>query len=298
MPGCPACAALDVDVVHALAAWGAFRVARCRRCGLVRTEPQPDRPALLAAYRERQKSPAVMARVRRRFARAFAARAARGLSGPGGRALDVGCGDGSVLAALVARGFTGLGTELPGRGCGSLAPGVRIVETEDVTELRLPAASFRLVVLRHALEHLGDPAAALREVRRVLEPSGRLVVAVPNLASWQARWTGPRWVHLDVPRHLFHFTPETLGRLVRETGFAVERVTQLSFEHGSYGWLCAAVRGLAETRRPPTLAGAFALSPLGAFLSLAEALAGRGAVIELAARPDEGGRAPASAHVS
>jgi len=62
--------------------------------------------------------------------------------------------------------------------------------------------------------------------------------------------------------------------------------------------LCAAVRGLGGTRRPPTLAGALALSPLGAFLSLAEALAGRGAVIELAARPDDGRPAPASAHVS
>jgi len=289
MSCCPACGAHEADLVHAHPAWGAHRVVRCGRCDLARTDPQPDDAALRAAYEVRRVPAhgATIAVLRRRIARAFAARAARGLGRARGRALDVGCGDGTVLEALAARGFAATGTELPGHGAAHRS-GASIVETSDLTALRLPAASQRLVVLRHVLEHVRDPAATLREVRRVLEPAGRLVVAVPNLRSWQAEATGAAWVHLDLPRHLFHFTPASLARLVRDAGFAIERATQLSFEHGPYGWVCALVGGGggdAGGRRAPALAAMAALAPAAVLLSAAEALAGRGAVIELAARP-------------
>jgi 2-polyprenyl-3-methyl-5-hydroxy-6-metoxy-1,4-benzoquinol methylase len=289
MPGCPSCGAHEADVVHAHPAWGAHRVVRCRRCDLARTDPQPDDAALLAAYESphARAHSAPIALLQRGIARAFATRAARGLAPAGGRALDVGCGDGTVLAALAVHGFAATGTELPGHGAASRS-GASVVEATDLAALRLPAASQRLVVLRHVLEHVRDPPATLREVRRVLEPAGRLVVAVPNRASWQADATGAAWVHLDLPRHLFHFTPATLSRLVGDAGFVIERATQLSFEHGPYGWVCALVGGGgsdADGRRAPALAAMAALAPAAVLLSVAEALAGRGAVIELAARP-------------
>ena len=70
-------------------------------------------------------------------------------------------------------------------------------------------------MLWHVLEHMPDPAAALERVRSWLAPSGVLLVAVPNLDSLQARLAGPKWFHLDLPRHRTHFTARGALRAAR-----------------------------------------------------------------------------------
>lgn len=74
------------------------------------------------------------------------------------------------------------------------------------------------VVGFHVLEHMADPARMLREVSRRLKPGSRAIFQVPNYGSIQARLLGHRWNALDVPRHLTHFTPATLTRMLRESG--------------------------------------------------------------------------------
>ena len=108
----------------------------------------------------------------------------------------------------------------------------------------LPDNAFDLVILWHALEHLPDPSGALCAIRGLLRDGGRLVVAVPNLASWQARLLKARWFHLDVPRHLWHFTPETLEHLLRVTGFQVVARSYCLPAYELRGWF-EAIRGVA-----------------------------------------------------
>ncbi|HXG35868.1 MAG TPA: methyltransferase domain-containing protein, partial [Dehalococcoidia bacterium] len=72
-------------------------------------------------------------------------------------------------------------------------------------------------------EHLPDPLAELREIYRILRSDGALVVEVPNSASLTFRLCGRRWLHLDLPRHLQHFTPGTLQHLLRCAGFTPVR---------------------------------------------------------------------------
>jgi SAM-dependent methyltransferase len=150
--------------------------------------------------------------------------------------LEIGCGDGRLLSALQAAGWQVLGVERsPDAALAARHRGVDVC-VADVIALGLPTASCDLVIFWHALEHLADPRAALQEARRLLRDGGRLVVAAPNLASWQARLLGVRWYHLDVPRHLFHFTPPTLERLLQETGF---QPVAWSFHQPAYelrGW--------------------------------------------------------------
>ena len=56
----------------------------------------------------------------------------------------------------------------------------------------------------------GDGAFLLQAKKEgLLAPHGLLLIAVPNAAGWQARLFGPRWLHRDVPRHLFHFNPHS-----------------------------------------------------------------------------------------
>ena len=133
--------------------------------------------------------------------------------------LDIGCGRGSLLAELAGMGARGIGLE---RATASFParPGLEL-RIGELTDERFPAASFDAVVLWHVFEHLGDPQAVLAEVGRIIKPGGLLVIAVPNNASWQARYFGRCWFHLDVPRHLHFFGHAGLLRLLRQQGYEV-----------------------------------------------------------------------------
>ena len=80
---------------------------------------------------------------------------------------------------------------------------------------------FDRIVFWHMLEHLHRVGEALDNARELLKPGGQLVIALPNIGSLDARRYGPNWIALDAPRHLYHFTPETLGKLLEKHGFSV-----------------------------------------------------------------------------
>jgi SAM-dependent methyltransferase len=64
------------------------------------------------------------------------------------------------------------------------------------------------------LEHLPQPRETLKEIRRILVPGGRLYISIQNARSLHYRLFGARWFSLDVPRHLFTFSPSTIQRLL------------------------------------------------------------------------------------
>lgn len=85
-------------------------------------------------------------------------------------------------------------------------------------------ASFDVVTMWQALEHVPSPKATLAAVHRALRPGGRLLVVCPRLDSLEARLFGAAWFGLELPRHLTHFTRATLARHLEAAGFDVERI--------------------------------------------------------------------------
>ena len=91
------------------------------------------------------------------------------------------------------------------------------------------ARSFDFVHMSHVLEHVTEPLATLREVARLLRPGGRVYIETPNIDSLGFRWAREYWFPLEVPRHLWLFSPRTLTRAVTSAGLSVSRLRARSF---------------------------------------------------------------------
>jgi SAM-dependent methyltransferase len=191
----------------------------------------------------------------------------------GGRLLDAGCGNGSYVAAMRALGWDALGLE-PALEAALL--GERVV-VGRIERAPLAGASCDVITLWHVLEHTASPAAALAEARRLLRAGGALLLEVPDIGSFQARLFGRRWLHLDPPRHRYHFTRRTLRAYLQRAGFIEIRIWSAPSPvgiAGSLGMLLGRT-ALAESR----LARALCWPAAGI-----EALAGRGGCLRAAAR--------------
>jgi 2-polyprenyl-3-methyl-5-hydroxy-6-metoxy-1,4-benzoquinol methylase len=163
-----------------------------------------------------------------------------------GRVLEIGCGSGERIALLRERGW-----EVDGQEIDAVAAAVAserlgrgaTIRVGPLETLALGAASYDAVVSNHVLEHVLDPAAVLREARRLLKPDGVLVAITPNVASLGHRVFGRDWFYLDPPRHLQVFTPRALARLACEAGFTPDvRTTSARAE--------AVAAGSLDLRRP------------------------------------------------
>src|SRR5207248_2019375 len=139
-----------------------------------------------------------------------------------GRLLDAGAGRGRFVAAARVAGYDARGIEPSTRGVEAAREiyGV-MLEQAGIEEAEVEPGSIAAVSLWHVLEHVEDPGSALRRIAGWLAPGGALLVGVPNLASLQARLGGPRWFHLDLPRHRTHFTAAGLQALLTRSGFEV-----------------------------------------------------------------------------
>jgi SAM-dependent methyltransferase len=147
------------------------------------------------------------------------------------RVLDVGCGDGRFLAQMASLGWQaeGLETDPVAADLARRRADGAVIHGAPLEALDLPAARFDLVTLLHVLEHVPEPPVSLAAVKRVLRPGGALLLALPNAASLEAALFRRAWYHLDLPRHLWGFTPHGLVRLVESSGFAVTSLRYLPF---------------------------------------------------------------------
>lgn len=159
-----------------------------------------------------------------------------------GRLLDVGAGMGLFLKTARESGFEVQGLELS-REAARLGKKLWDLDIAhgDLLTAALPGSHFDVVTLSHVFEHIDDPVTAARLLHETTRKGGLLVIGVPNFASAQARLFRERWFHLDVPRHRFHYTPQSLSSILRTTGFSIVEVNYLS-EHNWAGILGSIMR--------------------------------------------------------
>ena len=130
----------------------------------------------------------------------------------GVRLLDIGCGNGAFVGLALKWGWDAEGLEPdPDAASAGRAKGLPIT-MGSLPNTDYAEASFAAVTMSHSIEHLHDPIACLREVRRILQPGGVLWIATPNVGSIGHKVFGADWVGLDPPRHLVLFHGCSLSR--------------------------------------------------------------------------------------
>jgi D-sedoheptulose 7-phosphate isomerase len=145
-----------------------------------------------------------------------------------GRVLDVGCGLGFVLSGL-NDSWEKHGVEVSVYAARHAAKWGKI-HIGDLASANYPDSFFDAVILYHVIEHVADPIALIREVRRVLRKGGVLVLGTPDFDSGCARRFGHRYRLLHDETHISLFTTESMHRFLHDHGFSIERVEYPFFD--------------------------------------------------------------------
>lgn len=161
--------------------------------------------------------------------------------------LDIGCGNGTFLMSMRACGWSAVGTEIAPPE--HLLIGAKsFIYKGDLKGQKFANNSFNAITMWHSLEHLSDLQEYLVEIKRILRPEGVLIIEVPNFQSLQAIIFKENWFHLDVPRHLFHFSPKGITLLLKEIGFSEIRVFPGSFIYEFFGYLQSILNVLTKRK--------------------------------------------------
>jgi SAM-dependent methyltransferase len=233
---------------------GPFEVVTCSGCGLVYVTPRLQGQALLDVYGEgywksddpKQRGYADYAREAALYLRTFEKRMAlvqRWLPARA-RILDVGCAAGYFLRVVQRLGHDVHGVELSPaiahQAIAALGKDRIHIGTLDhaIEAMNYAPASFDLITMWDVVEHIPEPQQVLRRIRELLQPGGHLLLETQNVASRWARLLGKRWHHYKHTEHLYHFSPDTIRRLLTDCGFRTLAIgSAYAGKYVSFGFL-------------------------------------------------------------
>lgn len=204
---------------------GYGRIVRCLECAMVYTNPRPTAATLAAGYGECV-DPDYLEESASRSINAFMSLRTITKFKRGGRLVEFGCNIGYFLNAARVD-FSVVGVEPSAWACRQARERFKLEVVEgSFADAPLEAGAFDAAAMIDVIEHLTDPAAALRRARGLLKPGGVVYLVTPDIDSLSARVLGPSWWGLR-PAHIQYFSSATLARLLAQEGFEV--VYQRSF---------------------------------------------------------------------
>ena len=211
---------------------GNFRIVRCRTCGLMRTNPRPTSEAMEPYYPEDygpyestkvNSSRPPTARINF-FVKLLDTDSRKVPQLPPGRMLEIGCASGAFLHQMSSLGWRVEGLELSVKAANNARSLGYPVHTGTLETAPDPDEPYDLIVGWHVFEHLHNPVAALHRLHDWSKVGGWLALSMPDAGSWEFKVFRDRWYALQVPTHVYHYTPKTLRQVLARGDWALERL--------------------------------------------------------------------------
>lgn len=144
-----------------------------------------------------------------------------------GKILDIGAGTGDFLLTAKNDGWNVIGVE-PSERAKNSAKQKGISFVEEI--IQLENNSFDVITMWHVLEHVPNLELQIQELKRLLKPTGTLIVAVPNFKSFDANYYGEFWAAYDVPIHFWHFSKKAIKMLFEKVDMKLEKILPMKFD--------------------------------------------------------------------
>lgn len=241
---CPACESKDISEVLCAKDYTVsgeiFEIWQCAHCNLRFTQNVPDEEGIVPYYKADTYISHSNTRkgivnwlyhiVRKRTLKQKAELVKKYSGLQTGNLLDIGAGTGAFASVMKSENWEVLALE-PDEDARRNAKRDFDIELQDGGELfSLDEASFDVITMWHVLEHVHDLHNYIAVFQKIIKSKGTLLIAVPNYTSFDATYYEGFWAAYDVPRHLYHFSPESMKLLVAQYGFKVEKCLPMKFD--------------------------------------------------------------------
>lgn len=215
-----------------------FSICKCSNCNFLFTNPRPDQTYISQYYESKnyishQDAASNLTNWVYKLIRKITLKQKVGwineFSKTKGRLLDFGCGTGYFLKAAEANGWEVTGFE-PNATALAIAKNKQQLKVyQQIGELE-SEKKFDAITLFHVLEHIHDLDGTLKILLGKLKQRANLYIAVPNFDAHDSKVYKEDWASLDVPRHLYHFTTDTMERLAKEHNLKVKAIKPMLFD--------------------------------------------------------------------
>lgn len=253
---CPVCGSSNIDPLHAVKDYTVsgkeFVIWQCAACTLRFTQDAPDADHIGPYYKAEDyishtdESKGMLTtlykQVRNHTLGRKAALIGRETGLASGHILDVGCGTGAFLHSMKGAGWQAQGIE-PDADARNMAMKLYGLEVAAPAALhQFDTGTFDAITLWHVLEHVHDLHSYIERLKALLRTNGRLFIAVPNYQSVDAGVYRLHWAAYDVPRHLYHFTPQAIRVLLHQHGLVLATTKPMWFDAFYIGLLSSQYR--------------------------------------------------------
>ena len=144
--------------------------------------------------------------------------------------LDIGSGTGEFLYACKQAGFKTYGIEPSETAREQAIKNYSLTISKNSDLAQYPSCKFDSITMWHVLEHVPDIKITLSEIKRTLKNEGKIIIAVPNHKSWDAKYYKEYWAAWDVPIHLWHFSKATIQKIFNSEGFVLKKTKPMIFD--------------------------------------------------------------------
>ena len=242
LKNCPICGnekhCLTINAIDYTVSKEKFEIVECQHCKFVFTNPRPDQESIGKYYESdtyisHTNSKETLFEKVYHLVRNYTLKSKLNIinryAENNKSILDYGCGTGAFLSICKQNGWKieGIEPNISARNQTEDSLNQKIFENKDEIET---SKKYKVITLWHVLEHVHELNETFEWLKNRLEDNGRLMIAVPNHLSEDANEYKEHWAAYDVPRHLYHFDQNSMGKLTKKFGMKIEKILPMQFD--------------------------------------------------------------------